>query len=100
MESVLIEIIRTIFICAILLVTAWALRPVIRFLRTPMPRLEKFDMTQILEEVDEEIQIPNASGSESYDQSKILMTAGKSPQMTAQTIRQWLKEPSNPSPHA
>jgi len=76
MEEVFLEIIRIFFVCAGMLLMAIVMRPAIRFLRSPMPRMHNFD--------------PRST----------LAFARKSPLFTAQTVRQWLKESPQSKSHA
>lgn len=100
METIVIEIIRTLFISLALLLIAWVLRPMVRFLRSPMPSLNKAVTERPFEETEEELQIPNNDDSKSYNPSEVLNTARRSPLMTSQTIRHWLKENSQLKTHA
>ena len=101
MEDVLIEIIKTIFVCAGMLLTAVVMRPAIRFLRAPLPQLNALETDYSLEETSEELQIPSgAELDKKYDQFGTLTFARKSPLLTAQIIRRWLKDSPQSKSHA
>ncbi len=101
MEEVVLEIIRTFFVCAGMLLTAIVMRPAIRFLRSPMPKMDALENDYFLERTSEEIQIPSGSQlDQDFDPRNTLTRARKSPLLTAQTIRQWLKESPQSESHA
>lgn len=94
MEEAYLEIIRTIFACAGMLLTAIVMRPAIRFLKSPLPKPDALETSYSFEETEDELQIPSASdASKAYNPSSTIDFARKSPLLTAQTIRKWLKEP-------
>ena len=101
MEEVFLEIIRIFFVCAGLLLTAIVMRPAIRFLRSPMPRMPALENDYSLEETSEELQIPSGSQlNQNFDPRSTLTLARQSPLFTAQTVRQWLKESPQSKSHA
>ncbi|MBF0279650.1 MAG: hypothetical protein HQM13_17760 [SAR324 cluster bacterium] len=96
MEEVFLEIIKTLFACAGMLLTAIVMRPAVRFLKSPMPQLHALEADYSLEEANEEIQIPSGKSMENdFDPRSTLMIARKSPMLTVQTIRYWLKDSSH-----
>ncbi len=99
MEAIIIELIRLVFGSAIMLLMAWIMRPVIRFLRSPMPQLN-LSTPNYLEEGEEEIQIPTAPEESNFDRFDTLTAARHSPLKTAHVVRQWIRESSTLKSHA
>lgn len=93
MEAITIEIIRTIFAGAAVLILAWVLRPLVQFFRKPLIVPEKTTSNTLFEETEEEIQIPNEA--KAHSKGQVLDSARRSPMRTTQIIRQWLKEKKN-----
>ncbi|MBF0287936.1 MAG: hypothetical protein HQM14_08965 [SAR324 cluster bacterium] len=99
METITIELIRLVFGSAIMLITAWIMRPAIRFLRSPMPQFD-LSLPNYLEEAEEEIQIPTAPAEEDFDRFETITTARAFPLKTTHVVRQWIRESPSLKSHA
>ena len=96
MEEVVLEMIRTFFAAAGIVLMAVVMRPAIHFFKAPLPRPDTFATKNVFEETKKELQIPASPETDTpYNRAKTLDFAQKSPVLTAQTIRQWLKESSS-----
>lgn len=96
MEEAVLEMIRTVFAGAGIVVMVVVMRPAIRFFKEPLPRPDTLKTKNVFEETKKELQIPSSpENHNAYSRANTLDFAQKSPVLTAETIRKWLKEPSS-----
>ncbi len=101
MDAVAIEVIRALFAGAAMILIALVLRPAIKFLRSPMPRLDTKTSRYELNAEEDELQIPNSvKDAPDYTPSRAINMAKGSPIVTAQVVRTWLKDTSHSKSHA